>query len=190
LVDLVSAARRGDAKARQALFLSHHRGVRTLVLRILGHAQDVDDIVNDTFVQALRGLPRLRNEKAFPSWLNGIAVSCTHYFMRRRRFLRKVGIGHAEPVDVDVLVSGDAPADVRADVARLYQALNALPEKPRIALVMRRVEGRPLEEIAEAMRTSLSSVKRWIAQAEAHVRHPRAGDAGERRARSTRGANR
>jgi RNA polymerase sigma-70 factor (ECF subfamily) len=69
-------------------------------------------------------------------------------------------------VDVEALVSSTAPADVTAEIRHLYGRLTEFPSEERVALVLRRVEGLELTEIAAQMGLSLATVKRRIASAE------------------------
>src|SRR4051812_39179732 len=71
---LVLAARSGEAWAQEALFRRYSRMVNGLAYRILGRDADVDDLVQDSFLEALRGLERLDNPQAFASWLGSIVV--------------------------------------------------------------------------------------------------------------------
>ena len=72
------AARAGEKWAQEALFRRHARMVNGLAFRLLGRDQDVDDLVQDSFLSALRSLDRLAEPQAFASWLGSIVVRSAH----------------------------------------------------------------------------------------------------------------
>jgi RNA polymerase sigma-70 factor (ECF subfamily) len=69
-------------------------------------------------------------------------------------------------VDLERMVSDAAPPDVAAEVRAIYALVEALPPEQRIALILRRVQGMTLREVAQAMDLSLATVKRRLAAAE------------------------
>ena len=77
----------------------------------------------------------------------------------------RLGLRPTQPVDPDALVSPTAPADVSSELRALYGALSNMPAEERVALVLRRVEGMELLEIAERMSLSLATVKRRLTAA-------------------------
>lgn len=166
---LVVAARAGEMWAKEALFRRHGRLVNGLVFRIMGRDVDVDDIVQESFAQALASLHSLENPQMFASWLGGIVVRTAHKVLRRRRLLTRLGLRKHDPVDLEAVVGTSAPPEIVRELRAIYAALERLPPQLRIPLVLRRIEGLPLEEIATMTKTSLATVKRRIAQAEAEI---------------------
>jgi len=166
---LVVAARAGEMWAKEALFRRHARFVNGLVFRIMGRDVDVDDIVQESFVQALASLHSLENPQQFASWLGGIVVRTAYKVLRRRRLLTRLGLRKRDPVDLEAVVGVSAPPEIVRELRAVYAAIETLPPDLRVPLVLRRIEGLPLEEIATLTGTSLATVKRRIAQAEAEV---------------------
>jgi len=163
---LVVAARAGESWAQQALFARHGRMVLGLSQRVLAGREDADDLAQDVFLYAFTHLETLQNPQAFASWIATIVVRTASKRLRTRRLLVRLGLRRNEPVDVETLVSATAPADVAAELRRLYARLGDFPAEERMALVLRKVEGLELTEIAEHMGLSLATVKRRIASAE------------------------
>src|SRR5207248_3556465 len=89
---LVVAARAGDAWAQEALFRRHARMAIGLAHRLLPHDNEVDDLVQDCFVSALRRLASLDNPQAFAAWLGSIVVRAVGKRLRRRRLLSRLGL--------------------------------------------------------------------------------------------------
>jgi len=165
---LVLSARAGEDWAREALFRRYAPMVNGLAYRVMGRDEDVDDLVQDSFVRALNGLDGLKEPQAFAGWLASIVVRSASKILRRRKLLRRLGLARVgEPIDVDALVGPAAPPDARAELRAVYTLLESLPVEQRMALVLRRVEGLALDEIAQTMGLSLATVKRRVADAEA-----------------------
>ncbi len=167
---LVARARGGDRGAQEALFRRHVRMVSGLVYRLRPTHADLDDLVQDTFIAAFQSLSRLENPQAFASFLGSIAVRTTHKRLRRHRIAMRLGLVRRDEVDWDAALATDCPPDVAAELRQIYGALETFPPKERIALVLRRVEGLSLEEVAAATGESLATVKRRIAAAEERLR--------------------
>ena len=164
---LVVAARAGERWATEALFHRYVRTVNRLAFRLMGRDVDVDDLVQETFAQALTGLGRLQDPAAFGSWLAAIVTRTAHKTIRRRQVLRRIGLyGREEPIDPEAMISRDASPDVAAELRAVYGALHRLPATLRVPLVLHRIEGMQLDEVAAAVGASLATVKRRIAQAE------------------------
>ncbi|MGE0786954.1 MAG: RNA polymerase sigma factor [Sandaracinaceae bacterium] len=166
---LVMATRHGDAWASDALFARYARLVHGLAFRLLGSDADVDDLVQDAFVEAFSNLHRLNEPSSFRSWLCSIVVRTAHKRLRRRALLTRLGLRRNEPVDVDALPLHAAPPDVAAHLRRIYALLHQLHPEERVALVLRRVEGLELAEIAARMDLSMTTVKRRLAAADAQL---------------------
>jgi RNA polymerase sigma-70 factor, ECF subfamily len=168
---LVEAARRGEALAAEWLVRRHARVLNGLALRLLGRDGDVDDVVQDSFVGAFAALDRLDDPQAFEAWVCGILVRTIGKVIRRRRVLARLGLGRAAlAIDLDALVSPGVPADDALELRRLYALAERLPAAVRIPLLLRRVEGLPLDEIARLTGASLATVKRRVTAAEATLR--------------------
>ncbi len=166
---LVAAAAAGDHRAKHLLFQRHAPMVNRLARRLLGPGVDANDLVQDAFVEALLGIHRLKNGQAFQSWLCSILVRTAQKIRRRRRLLERLGLLRPQPLEMDGFCSRSAPPDVAAELRVLYDLLHTLPVEVHIALVLRRVEGLSVDEIAGQMRLSVSTVKRRLATAEAQV---------------------
>lgn len=167
---LVVAARAGEEWAREALFRRYSRKVFGLAYRLLGHDEELEDLVQDCFLQALTHLGRLSEPEAFGAWLTTLVVRTTHKALRRRTLATRLGLrSRRDPVDVDSLVGRSAPADVVAELHAVYRILDELPARVRVALVLRRVEGMSQDEVAAAMRVSVSTAKRLMVEGELYL---------------------
>jgi RNA polymerase sigma-70 factor (ECF subfamily) len=165
---LVVAARAGEGWAQEALFRRHAPRLNSLAFRVMGRDDEIDDLVQDTFIAALSSLERLEKPDAFASWISGILVRQAYKKIRRRRLLARLGLGRAAAaIDLDELVSSTPNPERAAEIRALYSAVESMPADLRVPLVLHRVEGLGLEDVAAMMGISLATVKRRIAEAHA-----------------------
>jgi RNA polymerase sigma-70 factor (ECF subfamily) len=166
---LVVAARAREGWAREALFRRYAPLVNGLAYRLLGRDSDLDDLVQDCFVQALESLERLGDPQAFVAWLQAVVVRTASKRIRRQQLMRRLGLQRPEPVDLTRLVSREAPPDVAAELRAIYALIDELPAQVRVPLLLRRVEGHSLDEVAALVGVSLATVKRRVAQGERYL---------------------
>ena len=164
--ELAERFARGDAWAREALYRKYVQSVWGLALRLTGNRTDAEDVVQDTFAEALRDAAQLRDRAAIRSWLLGVAVHQVHRRFRRRRLLRALGLDRGATHTLDELASRNTPPDVLVELKRVSSQLERLPARSRITWTLRFVEGCSLVEIAEYCGCSLATVKRQIASAQ------------------------
>jgi len=166
---LVLSAAAGERWAQEALYRRYARLVNGLAFRLMPNPADSSDLAQDAFVEAFRNLHRLQNHQAFAAWLRSIVIRIAHKRVRRQRLMARLGLRRQEAVDLDTVVSRAAPPDVRAELRAIYGILGELAVEDRTAVILRRVEGMAIGEIAEHMGRSLATVKRRLASAEAHL---------------------
>ncbi|MEM6990553.1 MAG: RNA polymerase sigma factor, partial [Myxococcota bacterium] len=129
----------------RALFVQHSRDVNQLVHRLLGPDSEHDDIVQDVFVRIAARAPTLRESAKARSWVGAVTVNVVRNHLRRRRVRRVVEL-HAAPPDPGHQLE---PELFARDLARRgYALLDQVDPADRIALILRRVEARPVDEVA------------------------------------------
>ena len=163
---LVMAARAGETWAQEALFRRHARMALGLAHRLLPQDNEVDDLVQDCFVSALKRLSSLDNPQAFAAWLGSIVVRAVGKRLRRRRLLSRLGLRVPEEIDPEAIAAPSVPGDVAVELRRVYAVVAGLPAQARVALILRRVDGLEVPEIARRMGVGLSTVKRRLKLAE------------------------
>ena len=167
---LVARAREGDREAQQELFFRHVSLVTGLIARLRPSRHDLDDLVQDTFIAAFQSIGRLSDPEAFAPWVGAIAVRTTLKHLRRHRLAARLGLAERDEIAWDLVLAPTCPPDAALELRQLYEALDTVPPRERVALILRRIEGLPLEQIAEAMEESLATVKRRIKAAEDRLR--------------------
>jgi RNA polymerase sigma-70 factor (ECF subfamily) len=153
--ELLEQAKRGDLDAFAKFVRAFERRIRTVLYRLLDDARDVDEAVQDTFVQAWRHIERFRGDAAPYTWLYRIAVN--EALMRRRR--KTLTTTELQETTLSGSEDAYAAADARAF---LIERLRALPIEYRTAVVLRDVEGLSNEEVARVLEISLAAAKSRI----------------------------
>jgi RNA polymerase sigma-70 factor (ECF subfamily) len=166
---LVVQAQRGAVEALEMLFRRHAPRVRALALALMGKDSDLDDLVQDSFTQALQSLDKLKVPAAFASWLSAIVIGTAHKVFRRRHLLSRLGLLNRDPADLEALVARTVSPEVAAELKAAYAAVDRLHDESRTAFLLRRVEGLRLDEIAAELNVSLSTVKRRLGAAEQEI---------------------
>jgi RNA polymerase sigma-70 factor (ECF subfamily) len=153
----IARARRGDDDAFGRLALLHRDRVRGLLHRLLG-PDGLDDLEQEVFVAAWRGIRRFRGDASFATWLTRIAVNRARRVMRRRR---------PPPSRLETEPADRAPGPEAAFGAAernglVLQAVDALSPKLRVAFVLRHVEGMSGEEVARVLEIPAGTVRRRL----------------------------
>lgn len=160
---LVAQAIAGNERAFSALYRRHARYVAGIVYRILGSDADLEDIVQEGFVDASRALSSLNEPKDFRPWLARIVVRRVHKRIARQRRWRWLAGSVAQ-----VAPTSSDPRG-REKVDALYEILSSMSADLHVPWALHHVEGQTLPEVAAACGVSLATVKRRIAEAAAIV---------------------
>jgi len=168
---LLDRARRGDRDAFAELVERHQDGLYTMALRLLGRPEDAADVVQETFLRAYVNLPRLR-PASVRAWLFRVAVNAAHDVHRRtaRRPVTSLEDAEGKILDLpDPALGPEASAEARERAAVVREALLRLPLEYRACVVLRDVNDLSYEEVAEALRVPLGTVKSRLSRARAQV---------------------
>jgi RNA polymerase sigma factor (sigma-70 family) len=165
---LVTRVRCGDDDAFAEVFRRYRAPLRSFAGRILaGTSQDADDIVQDAFIRAHRGLRVTNRPMALRPWLYMIVRNQAIDVLRALRTPGSLGDDEwqLEAVNCD-------PADrmaERDEVRELVAQIGRLPERQRMALVMREFDGRSHEETARLLHTTVPATKSLIIRARSRL---------------------
>lgn len=154
-------------------FRLYGRYVGYIALRILGRPDEVEDLVQEVFLDAHQGIGTLRDPGALKGFLATLTVRKASRALKRRKVRRFFGFD--EGFDYTQIADRRASPDERALVGEVYRMLDELPAEQRAAWVLRYVEGEKVERVAEMCGCSLATVKRRIAAAQATL-HSELGD--------------
>jgi RNA polymerase sigma-70 factor, ECF subfamily len=171
-LELVERARSGDVDAFAELVRRYERRVGSVLARLLDDARDVEEGLQDTFVQAWRHLDRFRGESAVFTWLYRIAVNEALMRVRRKR-VATTELDAAVEASLSHSSTEAEPGDAIVDEdlhSFLTAKLKELPFDYRAPLVLRDVEGFSNHEVAEMLGLSLAATKSRVHRARMRVR--------------------
>jgi RNA polymerase sigma-70 factor (ECF subfamily) len=153
---LVTAAARGDTLAFRRLYERHVARVMRRLSHLMGPHGSIDDLVQDTFLRAMKSLSRFRGERPFLHWLLRIATSVARDEQRRAR--RSLWTLLTRPQTLDDALGSDARAEGYADLVTVHRALDQLSPRLREVVILFELEGESLAEIAVELRLPLHTV--------------------------------
>jgi RNA polymerase sigma-70 factor (ECF subfamily) len=163
---LIAQVLRGDRQAARALYDAHAPRVYRVTYRLVGDAVLAEELTQDTFVKAFTRLSDFRGEAALGTWIHSIAVSMGLNALRRIKRIRSRETDLESARDVEAS-SNEADPDLRD---RLTGAIDGLPEKFRIMVVLHDVEGFTHLEIATMTGVPVGTCKTRLMLARAKLR--------------------
>lgn len=179
--EVVLGARRGSQAAYRELLRRYERPVFSLIYRMVRDRELAEDLAQETFIKALNALDSYRPEYKFSSWIFKIANNAAIDQLRRRELdtLSLDGAPGAEtPEAVEATAlqiggKGESPLDeleAKEIGTAIERAIGRLRPEYRSCILLRHVEGRAYEEIAEMLNLPLGTVKTYIHRARNELR--------------------
>ena len=168
---LITLVHQGEHGAFRILLERYQERIRNLIYSIFHDQQVVDDLSQEVFIKAYEALPQFRFQSSFYTWLYRIAVNKSRDELRKRKVRRWFSLQ-------TMLDSGDKELGSKILVEQhdnelqelLAAGLKTLPEKYRIAIILKDVDGLSYEEIAEIMECEIGTVKSRLSRARAMLR--------------------
>ncbi len=151
--ELVERCRAGDADAFEALIRRHQDAVFNLLMKLTGQREDAADLTQEAFIRAYRKLDSFNGRFSFKNWVITIGVNLAKN--RFRSFFRRRRVEEA----------ADYTTTENSRVEAINEALAELPEKLRVPLVLKHMEGCSYEEIAAMLGIGVSAAKMRVLRA-------------------------
>jgi RNA polymerase sigma-70 factor (ECF subfamily) len=167
-----SAAHEAEGAATldfRTIFERYSHYVATIAFRLLGRNDEVDDVVQDVFLQVHRRFSTIRPD-AVRGWLAVVTVRATRRRLRRRWLWRSLGVEDL----TEELPDPDATPEQRAHVQSVGRLLDKMPADNRIAWILKQVEGKTIEETAQLCGCSVSTAQRRLRAAYIFLNRARA----------------
>lgn len=170
---LVERAQAGDKKAFGLLVEKYHRKLGRLLSRMIRDQNEVEDVVQESFIKAYRALHNFRGDSAFYTWLYRIGINTAKNYLvslgRKPQVMNDVEIEDVENFENgSEMRSVDTPETTMA-TKQIAQTVNDavanLPEDLRTAITLREIEGLSYEEIADIMQCPIGTVRSRIFRA-------------------------
>lgn len=179
--EVVAQARLGREAAYRELVRRYERPIFSLIYRMVRDRELAEDLAQETFVKALKAVGTYRPEYKFSSWIFKIANNVAIDHLRRRELATLSIEGSPHAVTPDAMeatalqIGGRLPGPLEQLEARelggaIEEAIGQLRPEYRACILLRHVEGRPYEEIAEMLDLPLGTVKTYIHRARHELR--------------------
>jgi RNA polymerase sigma-70 factor, ECF subfamily len=174
---LVQACRAGHTEAFGTLVRRHQDRLYPTILRLIGSAEDAEDVLQDSFVRAFEKLDQFHGESSFYTWIYRIAVNLALSGHRRRRIRSshrpqlgsRVAAGE-DPPDESPEADPTLPVE-RAERERLVEAaLDKLCPEHRAVVILKDFDGHRYEEISEILQVPVGTVRSRLHRARCELR--------------------
>ncbi|MGA1276914.1 MAG: RNA polymerase sigma factor [Candidatus Kapaibacteriota bacterium] len=164
-ITLINSFLEGNKHDFEVLWFRYNRLIYAYILKMVRNIDDVDDILQDTFIKAFSAIQTYNQSYPFPAWLYKIASNtCIDYFRRKR--IRPIPIGGMTNIQTalnEVLPDKSIPIDVKIANSEtkleLNKAIALLPDRYRECIQLRHFEELSYEEISQKMQLPLGTIK-------------------------------
>jgi RNA polymerase sigma-70 factor (ECF subfamily) len=175
-VALVERAQSGDSAAFSELVRLYQKRAVSVAYRLLSNTEDACDVAQEAFVRAYRNLSQLENPARFGPWLMRVVSNLSLNFRRSRKHRQAGSLEEALENEGEALrpgsgkrwnrnwgdANGPLPEELHGAIS---SAIERLPEKQRLALILFSVEGMPQKEVADILDCTVELVKWNVFQA-------------------------
>ena len=165
----IAQAKQGDPEAFAFLVNTYETSVYRLALRMCGNARDAEEVAQEAFLAAWKGLPSFRGQSKFSSWLYQLTTNAAIDFLRREKRHRA-----ATPIDDELELAAPGTPHQAAEEAELrqalQQALDALTPEHRQIFLLRQMRQLSYEEIGRLLGLEPGTVKSRLSRAKKQLR--------------------
>jgi RNA polymerase sigma-70 factor, ECF subfamily len=156
---LVDRCLAGEQAAARELFRRHRTRVHASLYRVLGSNRDMDDLMQEAFLQVFQSLRAWRAEASLATWIDRIAVRVAFRWLRQRKGAPVVLELSADDAIAPAPLGGVRRQAARDAVKRLYGALDRMSPASRVAFALFALDGRPVAEVAELTGATVTATK-------------------------------
>ena len=179
---LIERIKSGDMAAYNVMVIRHYDRIFSRVSQLLNNKQDAEEVTQDAFIRAHRGLENFRGDASFSTWLYQIATNLAHnrywYWFRRKRD-QSISLDQPQCDDGSLTLENvmpcadENPAEAvvtQEFVDRVSACMQYLNDKHKEVLILRNVKNLTYDEIAQQLEISVGTVKSRIARARESLR--------------------
>ena len=168
-IEILDLCKQGDFDAFGRLLRRYEKMVYNLGMRLLGRPTEAEEILQETFLQVHKALPRFEGAKGLASWIYTIALNQSRMRLRKQKGVVMQEL--EETVELHTMVPG--PTDLLLDKELrelMEEAIQELPEPNRVVFVLREMEGKSTEETAGLLDLTEAAVKSRLHRARLFLR--------------------
>ena len=168
---LITLFQSGEEEVFRFLVERYSQRVRNLIYSIFNETAVVDDIAQEVFIRVYEALPRFRFESSFYTWLYRITINKSRDELRKRK-TRKFFSLHSmlDASNVELQSKIRVFPDDNSAKELVNKGLQQLPEKFRIPIILKDIDGLSYEEMAEIMQCEIGTVKSRLSRARSMLR--------------------
>jgi RNA polymerase sigma-70 factor (ECF subfamily) len=166
-IDLAARCAAGEREAQRTLFRDYRERVHATLYRVMGSNRDMEDLVQEVFLQVFRSIRSYRGEARLGTWISRITARVAYAHLARRG-PASVGLEAVPEVMADEPGAEDR-ALAREAMRRVYAVLERLDAKHRIAFSLHVIDGRPVREVADLTDSSVTATKTRIWRARKEI---------------------
>ena len=175
--ELIVQLQQGDESAFRKLVEEWQDMVYNTAFGIVQQADDADDITQEVFIQVYQSVSSFKGDAKFSTWLYRITISKTLDHEKRKKRKKRFGFvqslfgqdGEEQLHPVEFNHPG-VQLEKKEKAGELFNALNKIPEKQRIAFTLHKLEGQSYQEVAEIMNTTLYAVESLMSRAKINLK--------------------
>ena len=171
---LMRSVGRGDEKAFEKLIERHQLRVIGTIAKMLGNFEGAEDLGQQVFLRVWNSAPRYQATAKFTTWLLTIVRNLVFNEVRRRQRAQWLPMEHGDGTPREFLDPNARTGAQQCERSELSEAVDkaiaSLPEAQRMAIILRRYEELPYEDIAEVLKTTVPSVKSLLFRAREDLR--------------------
>ena len=172
---LIEECLAGNTSAFGVLVRRYQDRLFNAVLRVLDHAEDAADVVQDAFLNAYQSLNSFKGDSEFFTWLYRIAFNAAISLRRKRKAVLSIDGGQedktvGEPIDPSEYGRPGVALERGEEDAQVMAALDRLSPEHRIVLVLKDLEGQKYEDIAEILDVPIGTVRSRLHRARLELR--------------------
>ncbi|MBS1621040.1 MAG: RNA polymerase sigma factor [Bacteroidetes bacterium] len=176
-LELIQQLRESDQAAFKTLVETYQDLVYNTALGIVQNAQDAEDVAQDTFIKVFRSVQSFKGESKISTWLYRITVSTALDLLRSRKskkrfgFLQRLFGEGNEPIhEAPDFHHPGVALDQKENAARLFKAIDLLPENQKVAFSLNKLEELSYQEVSEVMNISVSAVESLMHRAKQNLK--------------------
>lgn len=170
---LISDCLAGDHAAFGTLVARYQDRLYNTVFRLVGNAEDARDAVQETFLSAYQSLAGFKGDSLFFTWLYRIAINHAISMKRKQRVVLRLGSARGsgtEPADPSDAAQPGRALEMAEDERRIQEALARMSPEHRTVLILKDMEGRKYEEMAELLDVPVGTIRSRLHRARFELR--------------------
>lgn len=168
---LITLFQQGERGVFRVLVERYQARIKNLIYSIFHEPDLIDDLAQEVFIKAYEALPQFRFHSSFYTWLYRIAVNRSRDELRKRKVRRLFSLhAMAESTDHEVASKLTVPPKESEVQELVASALKTLPERYRMVIILKDIDGLSYEEISEVLQCELGTVKSRLFRARAMLR--------------------